>query len=258
MRSFLLVALLGTLLSSCFLQRKAESNHNYLEDIKDTTFKKTVYSAEPIIQKTDLLSIQVYSAATDPKVDALYNLPSLQTGAQAGQTQLSGILVDQRGNIEYPRVGVIHAEGLTKAELADVIKSKLAGQLTNPSVVIRFINFRVTVLGEVGAPGVLNVPSERVSILEAVGMAGGVTEYGKIKEVKVLRETNGVRQLGILDLTSKDIFSSPYYQLQQNDVVLVDKTKFKLRQTEQNRITQQLGFTLSIITSIALLYNFFK
>ena len=125
-------------------------------------------------------------------------------------------------------------------------------------MIIRFMSFRITVLGEVGAPGVLTIPTEHLTILEAIGMTGGVTQFGKIKEVKVLRENNGVRELGVLDLTSKDIFSSPYYQLQQNDVVLVDQTKYKLRQTEQQRVTTQLGFALSIITSIALLYNIFK
>jgi polysaccharide biosynthesis/export protein len=105
----------------------------------------------------------------------------------------------------------------------------------------------------VGAPGVLNIPTERLSILEAVGMAGGVTEFGQIKNVKILRENNGVRELGVLDLTSKEIFSSPYYQLQQNDVVLVDQTKYKLRQTEQQRVTQQIGFVTGIISTIAII-----
>ena len=241
-------------LCSCGSQKRA--TYNYLEDIQDTSFRKKVYMTEPIIQISDLLSIQVFSASTDNRVDLLYNLPVNNQGGQ--NTQLQGYLVDQQGNIEYPRLGLIHAEGLTKSQLAMEIKNKLTGQLTDPSVIIRFLNFRITVLGEVGNPGVLNIPTERLSILEAVGMAGGVTQFGKIKEVKVLRENNGVRQMGILDLTSKDIFASPYYQLQQNDVVMVDQTKYKLRQTEQQRVSQQLGFALSIITSIALLYNIFK
>ncbi|MBD0367737.1 MAG: SLBB domain-containing protein [Flavisolibacter sp.] len=145
-----------------------------------------------------------------------------------------------------------------KSELEDIIKEKLKGQLNQPSVLVRFQNFRITVLGEVRGPGVLNIPTERLTILEAVGMAGGITEYGKIKEVKILRENNGVRQLGTLDLTSQNIFQSPYYQLQQNDVILVDQNRYKLRQTEQTRISQQIGFALSIITSIALLYNIFR
>jgi polysaccharide biosynthesis/export protein len=136
--------------------------------------------------------------------------------------------------------------------LEEVIKLRLEGQLNRPTVIVRFMNFRITVLGEVGAPGVLNIPTERLSVLEAIGMAGGVTEFGKIKEVKILRENNGVRELGVLDLTSREIFSSEYYQLQQNDVVLVDQTRFKMRQTEQQRVTQQIGFATGIISTIAL------
>jgi polysaccharide biosynthesis/export protein len=254
MRFYLTAITILIALASCTSQKRA--TYNYLEDVKDTSFKKTVYMTEAVIQKNDLLSIQVYSMSTDPHADQLYNMP-LNSSAQ-NNTQLQGILVDQAGNIEYPRLGSIHAEGLTKSQLSDTIKARIGDQLLKPTVIIRFINFRITVLGEVGAPGVLTIPTEHLTILEAIGMTGGVTQFGKIKEVKVLRENNGVRELGVLDLTSKDIFSSPYYQLQQNDVVLIDQTKYKLRQTEQQRVTTQLGFALSIITSIALLYNIFK
>ena len=109
-----------------------------------------------------------------------------------------------------------------------------------------------------GAPGVQTVAVENLTLLEALAMAGDITEFGKKKEVKILRENNGQRQLGIVDVTSSKMFESPYYQLQQNDVIMVEQTKYKVRQTEQQRITQQLGFALSIITSIALLYNIFK
>lgn len=252
---FLGLAVFTTLFfSSCRPQRAV---YNYLEEIKDTSFKKNVFIAEPIIQKNDLLSIQVFSASLDPTVDVLYNTIS---GANMGgqNMQFSGYLVDVAGNIEVPRVGIIHVEGLKKSELEEIVKSKLREVLTQPSVIVRFLNFRITVLGEVGSPGVLSIPTERLTIIEAVGMAGGITEFGKIKEVKILRENNGVRQLGTLDLTSQNIFESPYYQLQQNDVVLVDQTRYKLRQAEQGRISQQIGFALSIITSIALLYNIFR
>lgn len=253
----LLFALFCCMLFSCRTQRAV---YNYLEDVNDTSFRKGVYVAEAKIQKADLLSVVIYSASLDPTIDEFYNLPSQRSTSGGGQnTQSAGYLVDVAGNIDLPHIGVIHAEGITKSELERVIKAKLeGGQLTNPGVIIRFLNFRITVLGEVGSPGVLTIPTERLSILEAVGMAGGVTEFGRIKEVKILRENNGVRQLGTLDLTSKNIFESPYYQLQQNDVVLVDQNRYKLRQTEQTRISQQIGFALSIITSIALLYNIFK
>jgi polysaccharide biosynthesis/export protein len=252
----LTLCIFSCFLFSCHTQRVV---FNYLEDVNDTAFRKSVNIAETKIQKNDLLSVQVFSASLDPTIDALYNLPVQQAGSTQSAQQI-GYLVDVSGNIELPRIGTLHVEGLTKGELEQAVKEVLGsqGQLTKPSVIVRFLNFRITVLGEVGTPGVLNIPTERLSILEALGMAGGVTEFGKLKEVKILRENNGVRQLGTLDLTSKNIFESPYYQLQQNDVVLVDQNSYKLRRTEQTRISQQIGLTLSIITSLALLYNIFK
>jgi polysaccharide biosynthesis/export protein len=251
MRFFLYILIGSLLMASCRPQRAV---YNYLEDVIDTSFRKSVYIAESIIQKNDLLSINITSASLEPKIDVLYNQQVMQgAGGMTGGGQIGGYLVDVNGDIELPRIGKIRAEGLKKGELESVIKSKLEGQLNQPSVMVRFMNFRITVLGEVGAPGVLNIPTERLTILEAVGMAGGVTEFGQIKNVKILRENNGVRELGVLDLTSQDIFQSPYYQLQQNDVVLVDQTKYKLRQTEQQRVTQQIGFVTGIISTVAII-----
>ncbi len=254
MRFALYIIFSSVLFFSCRTQRAV---YNYLEDVNDTSFKKNVFIAETVIQKNDLISIQVYSSATDPLVDQLYNLPIQQTGG-GQQTQVGGFLVDVNGNIEMPRIGTIKAEGLRKGELEEVIRSRLQGQLTQPNVIVRFLNFRITVLGEVGNAGVLNIPTERLNVLEAIGMAGGVTEFGTIKQIKILRENNGVRQLGVLDLTSKEIFTSPYYQLQQNDVVLVDQNRYKLRQTEQQRVAQQIGFATGIISTVALLIAIFN
>jgi polysaccharide export outer membrane protein len=252
----LLVIAIVVLMASCRTQRAV---FNYLEDVNDTSFRKQVYLAEPVIQKNDLLSIQVYSAALDPQVDALYNLPMLQqSGGGQGGGQTGGYLVDVSGNIEMPRIGKVPAEGLKKGELEAVIKDRLKTQLTNPNVIVRFLNFRITMLGELGNPGVLNIPTERLTVLEAIGMAGGVTEFGTIKQVKVLRYEGTEQKMGVLDLTSKQIFSSPYYQLQQNDVVLVDQTRYKLRQTEQQRVTQQIGFATGIISTVALLIAIFN
>jgi polysaccharide biosynthesis/export protein len=250
MRVVLYILVSTILFASCRPQRAV---YNYLEDVKDTSFRKNVFLAESVIQKNDLLAINITSAALDPRVDVLYNQQFVQGvgGSQAGQQ--GGYLVDVNGDVELPRIGKIHAEGLKKGELEAVIRSKLEGQLNQPNVIVRFMNFRITVLGEVGSPGVLNIPTERLTILEAVGMAGGVTEYGMIKNVKILRENNGVRELGVLDLTSQNIFTSPYYQLQQNDVVLVDQTRYKLRQTEQVRVLQQIGFFTGLISSIAII-----
>jgi polysaccharide export outer membrane protein len=237
--------------------------YNYLEDLTDTSTKKPYFIKEPVIQKNDQLTIQIYSASLDEKVDLLYN-QQVSGGISGSYNQSSGgqssygYLVDQKGNVELPRIGIIHAEGITKDQLAEAIKIKLKGQLTDPVVIIRFTNFRIIVIGEVGSPGVKTVPVENLTLLEALAMAGDITEFGKKKDVKIIREVNGQRQLGIVDVTTSKMFESPYYQLQQNDVIMVEQTRYKVRQTEQQRITQQIGFTLSIITTLAFLLNVVK
>jgi polysaccharide export outer membrane protein len=258
MRSFfsLLIMACVVLFSSCRPQRAV---FNYLEDMNDTTTQKPYFITEPVIQKNDMLQIEITSASLDPTVDALYDYGAISSGRQgAGSVAGFGFLVDQHGRLEIPRIGMIKAEGLTKFQLADTIKARLKDQLVNPTVVIRFTNFRIVVIGEVGSPGVKTVGVENLTLLEALALAGDIPTSGKKKEVKILREVNGKRQLGIVDVTSSKMFESPYYQLQQNDVVMVERTRYSIRREEQGRISQQLGFALSIITSIALLYNIFN
>jgi len=176
--------------------------------------------------------------------------------------QNPGFLVDVNGNIEYPRLGTIHVDGLTKIQLADEIKKKLTDPepdlLTSPSVIIRFLNYKVTVLGQVGHEGVLNIPAEKVTILEAIGLAGCINDFGKKDEVRILRETPNEIEVGHVDLSSDSLFLSPYYNLQPNDVIIVQATKQKSKQADQNLAMQKIGFTLSLITTAALLYELFK
>jgi len=254
----LLLLVLPVYFISCGTQHKLP---NYLENATDTSGKGEIKYPELIIQKNDLLSIQVYSVSTQPeKSDILYNLPTSTVSSGPG-TSAGGFLVDADGNIEYPRLGNFHAEGLTKQELAAQIKKKLTEPvelLKDPTVIIRFLNYKVTVIGQVGHEGVVNVPGERLTILEAVGLAGGITDYGKKERVRIIREINGKREMGIIDLSSKDLFDSPYYNLAQNDVVIVEPTNQKAKQTEQALVNQKLTIALSVITTAALLYNIFK
>jgi len=242
-------------LSSCSSQKKAY--YYYLENVTDTTHHGSVKIVEPVIQISDQLSIQVYSSATDPKIDALYNLTNTNAGSNTNPA-IQGYLVDQNGNIEYPRVGIIHAEGLTKEQLGDSIRARLSTELTNPSVIIRYMNFRVTVLGEVGHAGTISIPYERINIFEAIGLAGDIPLTGKKNSVRVIRELNGDRQVGTIDLTAKNVFESPYFYLQQNDIIMVDPTKARVRTNEETIILQRVTFALTFITSAALLYSLFK
>jgi polysaccharide biosynthesis/export protein len=238
---------------SCTPQQKIP---NYLQNVADTTIAEKV-------QKNDLLSIQVYSASTKKEIsDAPFNLPS-QGGSTDGSAGSSagGFLVDANGNIEYPQIGLLKAEGLTKLQLADSIKKKINEKdsvLTNPSVIIRFQNLKVTVLGEVNKEGPVTIPGERVTILEAIGLAGGVKEYGLKNSIKVVREIDGKRQAGYVDLSSNSLFESPYYNLMQNDMIVVEPSKRKAKKADQEMVYRQAGFVVSLITAIAVVIRVFQ
>lgn len=257
---------ISILLIACGTERKIP--YNYLENLTDSTGKDTLKTFEPVIQKYDQLYIQVYTTSLySSHLDSQFNLPINPSLGTSQGSNIGGFLVDQQGNINYPHIGIIHAEGLTKNQLAETIRSKIlaTGQLVDstkspndPSVVIRFMNFRVNVLGEVGHPGIVSIPYERVTILEAIGLAGDIPITGKKTNVRIIREINGVREFGMIDLTSKDLFKSPYYYLMQNDVVIVDPRRSKIRLNEQSIVAQRISFALTIVTAAGILYNIFK
>lgn len=242
---------------SCSPQKQVANN--YLQNARDTSGKSNINLQPPVVQKGDLLSIKVFSKANglDPKADAPYNLQEA-TATTGGSSSGAGFMVDQNGNIEYPQLGSLHVEGLTREQVAETIKSKLQDQLTQPSVIVRFLNFKVSVLGEVRSPGTYTLPTERVTILEALGLSGDITDFGKKDNVMVVRESNGQIEKGRIDLTSDSMFISPYYRLQQNDVVFVESTGKKLQQEQRQETRQQIGVATSIITAIALILNFIK
>jgi polysaccharide export outer membrane protein len=238
---------------SCKPQQKMPQ---YLENVLDTSGKGEIKPPDLKIQKNDLLSIQIISLSTQPdKSDVIYNQPS--TGANGGTV---GYLVDNNGDIIHHRLGVLRAEGLTKTELANEIKKRLTVPvelLKDPTVIIRLSNFKVTVLGQVAREGVLNVPGERLTILEAVGLAGGITDFGKKTNLKVHREADGKRETGIIDLTSKDIFDSPYYYLAQNDVLIVEASNQKYKDAEQLKTMQKISFAFTLVTVAATIASIF-
>ena len=242
------------LLATSCRTRRPLTDINYLQDMRDTTIRDSIGATQSLIRKGDLLSIRVFSTSNgvEPRVDAPYNLEVMALGT------VPGYLVDQAGNIEYPQLGVLKAEGLSREQLADLIKQKLGGQLNQPSVIVRFLNYRVTVLGEVRTPGTFTFTYEKVTILEALGMAGDLTEYGKKKGVKVIRERDGQREFGTVDLTSNDMFNSPFFRLQQNDIVVVDQSGRRSRLQEQQNLATQIGIGTSILAALALVFNFIR
>ena len=245
---------------SCKPQQKLP---NYLVNLTDTSGAGVVKITELRIQKGDLLSIQVYSLATDPIIDQYWNLPMQYTGVgpTIGQgTTTGGFIVDMDGNIEHFRLGTLHAAGLTKQQLAAEIKKRLTQPvelLTNPTVTIRFLNYQVTVMGEVAKPGTIIVPGERITILQAIGLSGDITQFGRKDSVKVVREIDGNRITGFIDLSSKKLFDSPFYNLMQNDLIMIDAGKIKAKSAEQAVVAQKVSFALTIATVAASLANIF-
>lgn len=229
----------------------------YFNGIKDTTIVSASGEMEPIIQKSDLLGIVVSSLS--PEASAQFNAPSMPTPTTTtGGSSISasvGYLVDQDGNIEFPQLGSIHAAGLTKRQLADnIIKIVLAKRLlTEPKLTISFLNFRVTVLGEVAHPTVIQVANEKISLLEAVGLAGDLTIYAKRDNVMVIREENGVRSVKRLNLNTKELFTSPYYFLRTNDIVYVEPNASKV--SSVSRSTQIFPIVISALSFLIIVVD---
>ena len=251
----LFFSLLTALFFSCKGPQKLPT---YLQQVTDTTQFPAINIPELIIQKGDILIIQIMSLSTKPEQsDLIYNQPAI---ASAGQGGGAGYLVDNSGNILHHRLGLIHAEGMTQPELAAEIKKRLTQPvelLSDPTVVVRLTNFKVTMLGQVGKEGPLNVPTDKLTILEAVGLAGGVTDYGKKTGIKIFRESNGKREIGYIDLTSRKLFESSFYYLKQNDLVIVEETNKKQKDTEQARTIQKISFAFTLVTVAATMANIF-
>jgi polysaccharide export outer membrane protein len=203
-------------------------NVTYFPGLKDGDIQSNTPFTESAIQKSDILSITVSSL--NPEASAPFNAPNSGGTGPAGAGAPIGYLVNTEGNIQFPMVGNIKAEGLTKNELKNNIAKTLVDKklLLDPIVTIRFVNFRVTVLGEVNKPTVVTVPNEKISLLEAIGLAGDMTIYAKRTNVMIIRESNNVKIIKRLNLNSDEIFTSPYYYLQSNDIVYVEPNKAKV------------------------------
>lgn len=222
-------------------------NVAYFNTVNETTVASKTAIPESIIQKNDLLSITVSSL--NPQATAIFNPATAATG------NAEGYLVSADGSIQFPILGNIKAEGLTKEQLRAEITQKLTQRqlLTDPIVSIRFLNFRITVLGEVKNPSVVSVPNEKISLLEAIGMAGDLTIYAKRSNVLLIREEGGEKKLKRLNLNSDELLTSPYYYLKSNDIIYVepDKTVVKASRSSINQSWISLGLgSLSLLIII--------
>jgi polysaccharide export outer membrane protein len=239
-------------LTSCVNTKKA----TYFNDIVDTAMIAATNIPEPVIHANDLLSISVSSL--DPQSTLMFNAPNttVSSATACAMQQAVGYLVNRDGTIKFPMLGQIKAEGLTKKELENTITQHLVDKklLFDPIVNVRFLNYRVTVLGEVGHPGVINVPSEQITILEAIGQAGDLTINGKRDNVLLIRQNdNGTRSVNRLNLNSSSILKSPDFYLRTNDVIYVEPDKAKAAAASRGQ--QLLPTILSGISILIVIFT---
>jgi len=245
----------------------------YMQGKFDTARLSQLNLKDPVIQKGDILSIIVYS--DNPNATSLYNQSVVASSSSAGggvggstgnesvlqvasgSPTTPGYLVDEGGNIQFQGLGRLHVEGLTKTALKDTLDSKLKAFLTNPYYTIRFQNYRFSILGEVNRPGIYSIPSEHISILEAMGLAGDMTFYGRRDNVLIIRQENDQRKFCRLDFTKPDIMGSPFFYLQQNDVVIVEATKRKAAANDQVT-TRNITIGATLASTIAVIYSIFR
>jgi polysaccharide biosynthesis/export protein len=245
------IIFLVVMMTSC----GSTKNLQYMQGNFDTSKLSAYTFPVPVIQKGDLLGITVFSDL--PAATALYNQSVIGPQSASSVGSLSGYLVNEEGNIEFQGIGQLHVEGLTKSTLTDLLNSRLTKFLTNPYYNIRFLNYKITIIGDVAHPSVFSVPSERINILEALGLAGDLNVTARRDNIRIIREINGKREFGIIDLRRPDIFTSPFYQLQQNDLVYVDFNKTKAAANDAITL-RNISVATSVVSTLAILYSIFR
>lgn len=244
------------LCTSCASSKKVV----YLQDVVPLKQQDIEQKYEVYVHNDDLLAIMVNSK--NPELALPFNMPmvSYQLGSgstNSGSQRVLGYLVDGNGDIDFPILGKLHVAGPTRMQLTEMIKQRLieGDLIKDPIVTVQFLNYKVSVMGEVNRPGSFNISGDRITLLEALSMAGDLTIYGRRDRVAVIREKDGKRTILMHDLRSSDIFNSPCYYLQQNDIVYVEPNKAKAEQTDINQ-NKSLGVwfgAISALVSIASL-----
>ncbi len=259
---FFFASLAIAILTSCSSKSVA-----YLQNSDTVSYEQSRVLYDARIMPKDQLTISVNTV--NPDASTPFNL-TVQTAYTQGRSVATGgggnlmpYLVDNEGYINYPMVGQIKVSGLTKRECEKLILEKIKPYLaddTNPVVTVQMSSYSVSVLGEVNRPGSFQVQREKITILEALAQAGDLTIYGVRDRVKLIREdATGKKEVHVLNLMDADIINSPYYYLQQNDVVYVEPNKVKAQNSKVGQVTTLTFSATSILVSIAsLLVNILK
>ncbi len=245
---FLLVVVLLTI-TSCVSPKKMV----YMQNIESQVNSEKALSFEPTLQPDDLLSI-IISAET-PEVTIPFNLPQIQGNYDIGNNQngIKTYLIDSNGNIEFPVVGTIKLGGLTRTQANTKLVEAVGEYVTKPSVNLRILNYKISVLGEVVKPGTFNISSERITMLEAISMAGDLTIYGKRNNILLMRDSEGKKTFTRIDITKADFINSEYYYLSQNDVIVVEPNKTRINASAVGPNLSIIISALSVLTTVIVI-----
>lgn len=222
-------------------------NLTYFNNLSDSQVVHLPKLEKPlaVIMPDDILEIKI--AGANEATTALLNTYSSNVGSSPNTTGSSSYLVNDVGEIEFPILGKIKAAGFTKEQFKDVLVQKVSKYLKDPLVSVQFTNFRLTVLGEVKMAGTYTVTREKVTVLEALGLAGGMTSFGNRKNVRIVRDSSGNREVATLDFTDKTLFTSRYYYLQRNDVLYIDTDKTKTQYDTFSRLATVMATIASLV-----------
>ncbi len=247
---YYLFAILCVWMSAC----KVPQDVVYFQGIDNLTpeqLEEMSQSYNITVESDDLLSINV--TAWDPSAVTPFNPPvyayaETPQGEQPIMTSenLYTYLVDQDGNINFPVLGTVYVAGLTRQEISTKLERMISKYVDNPLVNVQLLNFKITMLGDISRPGAYTIKNDRVSILEAIGLAGDLQLTANRKNILVIRNNNGTKETCRLDITDPAIFTSPYFYLKQNDIVYVEPITIKQR----SRTSSDRSFTLSLFTSV--------
>lgn len=255
LRLFIIASFL--ILSSC----GSKKNLVYFQDepISGESLSQIDNNYNLIYQPNDILTIDV--SAEIPESVAAFNLPAVSyntsNSANAQTTVLrQTYLLDSEGNIEFPVLGTLKLGGLNRAQAVDLLKEKISVYVNEFIVNIRLINFTISVLGEVNKPGTFTVEGERISLTQALGLAGDLTIYGKRDNIFLIREIDGKKKYAKYDLTSINVVNSPVYYLAQNDVIYVEPNKARVGTSTYNPNNGVLISAISTIATISAIFIF--
>jgi polysaccharide export outer membrane protein len=255
LKNITVISVFILLTSSC----GSKKNVVYLQKKNAGNIETKISNYEPILQADDILLIII--SAENPEVAAPYNvnLSNIQS-SQMSPTNPLGLqshLIDKQGNIDFPLLGKIKLMGLTRIQAIQKIEALLNNHIKDPNVYMRILNFKVSVIGEVNKPGTFPIQSERITLLEALSLAGDLTIYGNRNSILIIREKEGLKIIEKVDITKIDFINSPYYYLCQNDQIYVSPNKTKINASVIGPdITVGLSALSILVTILALTIKF--